>query len=405
MLFVGIDWSRSELEYKTRTITADGPCSGSVPNSPQGVNELMRCLREKTAGEPVAIAFESVGAPWVQTLLDAGFVLYPVNPKMAQSFRESANMAGGKSDPLDAEMLARLLISFFDRLRPLRPDAPEIIALRIACEDRVKLVEQRVAWGHELADTLRNVYPAMLDFFGNLESRIALEFVQQFATQDQMRALTPRKLKSWLKRHHYTCPSRIAEMQAALTQPVLAVPAFVQQAKAPQIRFLAESLMRLDEEIEARDEQIATQFNALPEAEWAKSLPGAGPALAPAIVACFGRDPERFATRGAAQAYMGTAPVTKASGKSRRVAFRRSCWKFARRTLYLFASQSLLKGCAWVRQVYDRQIARGKHHATAIRVVAHKWVKIILAMQRTQTPYDETRFMTRRATTLSTATG
>ncbi|MCC6359002.1 MAG: hypothetical protein IT450_09675 [Phycisphaerales bacterium] len=71
----------------------------------------------------------------------------------------------------------------------------------------------------------------------------------------------------------------------------------------------------------------------------------------------------------------------------------------------MFATQSLLKGCAWVRQVYDRQIARGKHHSTAIRVVAHKWVKIILAMQRTQTPYNESRFMTRHATTLSTAAG
>lgn len=405
MLFVGIDWSRSHLEYKSRTITGDGPCSGSVPTSRQGIDELARCLREKAAGDPVAIAFESVGAPWVQTLLDAGFVLYPVNPKMAKSFRESASLAGGKSDPLDAEMLARLLVTFLDRLKPLHPDAPEIIALRIACEDRVKLVEQRVAWGLELADTLRNVYPAMLDFFGNLESRIALEFVRQFPTQEQMRALTPRRLQGWLKRHHYSCPSRIPEMQAALTQPVLTVPSFVQQAKAPQLRFLAESLMRLDDEIAARDRQIATQFDALPEAGWAKSLPGAGPTLAPALVACFGRDPERFADRAAAQAYMGTAPVTKASGKSHVVSFRRSCWKFARRTLYLFATQSLLKGCAWVRQVYDRQIARGKHHSTAIRVVAHKWVKIILAMQRTQTPYNESRFMTRRATTLSTAAG
>jgi transposase len=405
MLFVGIDWSRNVLEYDSRMITGDGPCSGCVATTREGIDELSRTLREKAGGQPVAIAFESVGAPWVQALLDAGFVLYPVNPKMAELFRKSASLAGGKSDRLDAEMLARLLVTFIDRLKPLRPDAPEIIALRIACQDRVKLVEQRVAWGLELADTLRNVYPAMLDFFGNLESRIALEFVHQFPTQDQMRGLTPRRLQSWLKRQHYSCPSRVPEMQAALTQPGLAVPPFIQQAKAMQIRFLAESLMRLDEEIAARDRQLAQQLDALPEAGWAKSLPGAGPTLAPAIVACFGRDPERFADRAAAQAYMGTAPVTKASGKSHAVTFRRSCWKFARRTLYLFATQSLLKGCAWVRQVYDRQIAHGKRHATAIRVVAHKWVKIILAMQRTQTHYDENRFMTRRATTLSTAAG
>jgi transposase len=394
MLFAGIDWSRQHLDYHLADAAGAKLAAGQVRNDCRGVAELCATLREKAGPEPVAIAFESSSAPWVQALLDAGFELYPVNAKMAARFREAASAAGDKCDRLDAALLQRLLDSFHDRLRPLRPDAPEIIALRIACTDRVKLVQERVAVLQELSDTLREVYPVMLGFFGDLDSRISLEFLQDIPTQDQFRALSSRKLQSWLRRHDYHCAQRLPRMLQALTEPVLGVPSHRQQAKAPQICYLAESLLRLDAEIVRRNRLITEQFEALPEAGWVSSLPGAGPTLAPAVVACFGRDRQRFETPGAAQAYMGTAPVTKASGSSRVVVFRRSCCKFARRTLYLLATQSLLAGCKWVRRVYDQQRARGKRHATALRVVAHKWVRIILAMQRDGTPYDELRLTT-----------
>jgi hypothetical protein len=157
----------------------------------------------------------------------------------------------------------------------------------------------------------------------------------------------------------------------------------------------------LHEEIEARETAIDAAYRALPESQWADSLPGAGRTLAPALVACFGRDPQRFEDAGQAQAFMGTAPITRASGRQRSVCFRRACCKFARRTLQLFAQLSM-RECAWAKAFYDKQRASGHRHPAAVRALANKWVKIILAMRRTGERYDESKYTTACEKYLST---
>jgi hypothetical protein len=81
----------------------------------------------------------------VQALLDRGYKVYPVNPKTVERFREALSAAGHKSDKIDARVLAMFLITFHQDNKPLRPDAPEIISLRIACQDRLGLGEERTA--------------------------------------------------------------------------------------------------------------------------------------------------------------------------------------------------------------------------------------------------------------------
>src|SRR5262249_37292108 len=124
---------------------------------------------------------------------------------------------------------------------------------------------------------------------------------------------------------------------------------------------------------------------------WISSLPGAGPTLGPALLACIGRDPARFADVGQAQAFLGTAPVTKASGRSRVVHMRYACWRFGRPALHLFAEQSR-RYCRWATELYKRQRDSGHGHHAALRALAHRWLKIILAMQRSGSVYDDARF-------------
>jgi hypothetical protein len=217
-----------------------------------------------------------------------------------------------------------------------------------------------------------------------------------------MRTLTPKRLRSWLKRHGYTGMSRIEEMEKQLTASVLPVAEHLQAAKAPLIRYLATSLLAVKAEIAEREQRITDQFNGMPEADWIRSLPGAGPNLAPALLACLGRDPSRFAEVSDARAFMGTAPVTKASGRSPVVVFRRGCWKFARRTLQLFADQSR-RGCAWAQAFYEQRREHGHTHHEALRALAHKWLKIILAIRRTGTPYSEETYAASRRRRLSKA--
>jgi len=41
---------------------------------------------------------------------------------------------------------------------------------------------------------------------------------------------------------------------------------------------------------------------------------------------------------------------------------------------------------------FDRQRAAGKGHHAALRALAHKWLRIILAMQRSGERYNESQF-------------
>jgi len=234
-------------------------------------------------------------------------------------------------------------------------------------------------------------YPAFVGFFGEFDSQVSLEFLQEFPTQHQMQALTPRRLRTWLRRHGYGHAGRLEAMEEALRRPALPVPEHVQKVKALLIGYLSRSLIALKAEIAQREKEITERLDELPEADWVCSLPGAGPTLAPCILACVGRDPDRFASADDARALMGTAPVTKASGKSRVVHFRHGCWKFARRTMQLFADQSRHQS-AWAQAFYEWCRARGQGHHAALRALAHKWLKIILAMKRKGTRYDESLF-------------
>ncbi len=392
MLFAGIDWGDKALDYHLRTPAGDVLAQGRVKPDPDGLADLFAALEASATPGQIGIAIETSHGAWMQALLDRGYEIYPVNPKAVDRFREAMSANGDKSDKIDRRVLAMFLATFHHRLRPLQPDDPEIVSLRIACQDRVRLVEERSAKLNELRSILKLHYPAVLTLFADLDTLIALNFLQKYPTQNRMRKLTERRLRSWLSRHHYTCPARLDKMVACLKQPALPIADHLQQAKASLIQYLAKSLITLKAEIAQREKAITQSFHQLPESDWAESLPGAGANLAPAILACIGRDTERFETAADARAFMGTAPVTKTSGKSRSVRFRRGCWKFARRTLQLFAKESR-RQCAWADRFYQKQRESGHKHHQALRALAHKWLKIILAMQRNGACYVEAVFV------------
>lgn len=392
MLFVGIDWSDQSLDFHAREADGRVRAEGRVEPNLAGMSELFTALERHAPPSEIDVAIETTHGAWVQALLDRGYSVYPVNPKSAERFREALSAAGNKSDRIDCKVLAMMLASLHHDLKPLRPDAPEIVALRIACQDRLRLVEERTAKLNELRAVLKLYYPLFLGLFDDLDSAIALELLQEFPTQNALQRLTPKRLRNWLKRHSYTRMSRVDKLEVRLVEPTLPVAEHLQTAKSALVRYLAISLLALKAEIAQREEQITSHFDGLPEADWIRSLPGAGPNLAPALLACVGRDPSRFADVAEARALMGTAPVTRASGRSRVVLFRHGCWKFARRTLQLFADRSR-RCCAWAQALYEKQRAAGHGHHAALRAVAHRWLKIILAMRRAGTPYNEAVFI------------
>ncbi len=127
------------------------------------------------------------------------------------------------------------------------------------------------------------------------------------------------------------------------------------------------------------------------DAEIFRSFPGAGPALAPRLLAAFGADRQRLESAGQAQAYCGIAPVMVRSGRTCQVRRRWACNTFLRRTFHEFAGLSLRKS-AWAKAYYDQMRSRGAKHQAAVRSLAFKWIRILFRCWQTRTLYNEVHY-------------
>jgi transposase len=140
--------------------------------------------------------------------------------------------------------------------------------------------------------------------------------------------------------------------------------------------------------ITAYDQQIDELAQAHPDYALIKSFPGAGPTMAPRLIAAMGSQRERYKSAAEIQQYSGIAPVVASSGKLRWVHWRRACPKFLRQTFHEWALHSIAYS-DWAREYYEQQRAKGKGRNTAIRSLAFKWIRILFRCWKTRTPYDE----------------
>ena len=96
-----------------------------------------------------------------------------------------------------------------------------------------------------------------------------------------------------------------------------------------------------------------------------QSLPGAGSALAPRLLAALGSQRDRYGSAEEVQKHSGIAPVMEKSGKKKWVHFRWACPKFLRQSFHEWAGHSMSQS-TWARAYYQQQRGRGKDHHAAV---------------------------------------
>ena len=87
--------------------------------------------------EELACIIETNHGLLIAALLEAGFPVYPVNPKTVDRHRKPA---GAKTDAIDAYLLARTGRSDFADLRRLRPDSALIQELKTLTREEESLI-------------------------------------------------------------------------------------------------------------------------------------------------------------------------------------------------------------------------------------------------------------------------
>ena len=137
-------------------------------------------------------------------------------------------------------------------------------------------------------------------------------------------ALTPDQLTALLREAgRGTLPEQAARLAAVFAAPHLKQPPAVEQAMGQALIALVAALRGTVEAVRRLEVALQAALEQHPQEPLLSSFPGLGVVLASRLLAEFGDDPDRFAHAQGRRAYAGTAPVTRASGKSHAVVLRR----------------------------------------------------------------------------------
>jgi len=393
--WIGLDWADQQHQIAEYDVATGKMASYIVKHSPEELQRWLGDLRARYSGGKVAVVLEQARGSVLYALMDCDFlVLYPVNPASMANYRKAFYPSGAKSDPGDAELMAEMVRKHSDRFRAWRPDDPETRSLRLLTEGRRNQVKQVTRLTNQLTSQLKNYYPQALVLAGELNSRQACDFLEQWPTLGQLKKAKPARLAKFYKKYgrprEETIQERIKLAREAV--PITEDPAVV-LAGSLMVRTIAAQLRVLIEAIAEFDTQIAELFQKHPDCSIFDSFPGAGPALAPRLLAAFGADRDRWESAAEIQRLSGIAPVTHQSGNSVFVTWRLACPKFVRQTFHEYADHSTI-WCDWAKAFYQGQRDSGKGHHAALRALAYKWIRIMFRCWKTRTPYNDQVYLT-----------
>ena len=391
MIFVGDDWA--EDHHDVYLMDADGArlASRRLPEGLTGIGALHELIADHV-GEPsdVVIGIETDRGLWVQALGVSGYQVFAVNPLAVARYRERHQVSGAKSDAGDAKVLADLVRTDRHNHRALAGDSPEADAIKVLARAHQNLIWARTRHTNALRSALREYYPAALEAFDDLADRDALAVLGRAPTPADAAHLSLAKIRSALKHagRQRNIDARAQHIAAALRTEQLTAPAPVTAAFAATTRAAVGIIGELNRQITELETELATHFEAHPDADIYLSLPGLGVILGARVLGEFGDDPNRYTTAKSRKNYAGTSPLTVASGKKRAVLARR----VRNRRLYAAIDQwalGAINTSPGARTFYDQHRAAGDLHHQALRALGNRLVGILHGCLRHHTHYSE----------------
>ena len=398
--FAGLDWA--SRDHAVCVVDAAGAIVTrfSVTHSATGMKELVAELTKVTVPGELRVAIERPTGLVVDTLVEEGFVVVPIHPNAVKASRPRYSAAQGKTDLGDAYLLADLLRTDGHRFRTLTPLSDETKALRGLVRVRDDLVAQRVALGNQLRCLLEQFWPGAAAIFADVDSPIALEFLDRYPTPASASALGEKRMAAFMARHAYCGRRSARELLDRLRGAALGAAGELEgEAKGECVRALVAVLRPLVTQIATLNAAVEHAVEAHPDGHIVTSLFRSGRVCAAQLLAEIGDDRARFVSADHLAAEGGVAPVTRESGKHRAVTFRWACNTRLRAALATLADTTRHTQ-PWARALYQRARDRGCEHAHALRILARAWCRVIWSCWQKRVAYDPAKHRAARQFTI-----
>jgi transposase len=393
-LVIGLDRSDKKADLCLIDTHSGQFTTQTVATAPEALHQWLTQLRRQYPQARVGLILEQPALNLIGFLEAVDWItLYAINPITLQKYREAFVTSRAKDDAKDAQYLAELLLTHHPKLKPWKPEAPQTRLLQQLVRHRRAVVDERTGLTNRLQALLKQYFPQALTLCGeDLWRPLATDFLLKWPTLQKVQRTRPETLKQFYYLHGSRSQQLIEQRLTLLSNAVALTsePALV-ESFALRIQLVCRELRLVVSAINTYDQKILRVFAAHEDHALFDSLPGAGPTLAPRLLATLGSQRERLPARQHLHQCSGIAPVTKQSGNKRHVHRRYLCSKFERQGWHEYAKESIL-WCRWAAAYYWQQREKGSPHHTAVRALAYKWQRIIWRCWQDRTVYDDARY-------------
>jgi len=404
-VLVGVDWAKDFHQVHVMDRERETLWKGRVEHSAPAIHRLADRLVELAEGEPslVGVAIEIPRGALVDTLSEHGFQVFALNPKQTDRFRDRYSPAGAKDDSRDALVLADALRTDQHCFRQVRLDDPLVIQLREHVHMHEELRDQEVRLTNQLRALLHRYFPQALAHEPRGVTNWLLDLLEHASTPERARRLQKATVAKILKRNMIR---RITAdgVRAALREPSLHLTEGAADAASAHVRMLIPRLRlvrsqkvqvrrRLEQLLDAlgqpapeATETTSPEGREHRDAEILLSMPGVGTVVAATMLAEASWALEHRDYQ-ALRGHAGIAPVTYASGTKSRVRMRKACNGRLRDACYHWARVASQHdpGC---KAYYQRLRGRGHTHGRALRSVANRLLRILVAALKSHALFD-----------------
>jgi hypothetical protein len=394
---IGMDWANEKHDFCLMTGENLKLEYGQIGHSPKLIDDWVLGLQKRFGGQPIAICIELNIGPIISCLQKYSFIkIFHVLPTALAKYRESFHPSGAKDDPTDAFLQLDYLLKHGDILREVTLDREDTRIIKLLSRDRRKIADKNADLINGLRARLKCYFPLVLELFNDLDTNVFCEFLKQWPDLISLKKAKSSSLIKFFKSHR-SVNKALNERRIELikqAQPITEDPGVIIPNRMYTLALVQQLHLQL-KTVKEYEEEIAKRFEKHPDQHIFASLPSAGPALAPRLLAALGSDRSRFSSAEEVSAATGIAPVTKRSGKKTVIQWRIRCSRFERQTFVEWANQTR-HSSFWANNYYEKQRDKGKSHQATLRALAFKWIRIVYSCWKHNKKYDESTYLLKR---------
>lgn len=370
----------------------------SVAQTKEGVDELVRRATDGTS-EPVEFVMEPTGLAWLPLAAELsrrGHRVYLPKPAKTHALRKFLAQHT-KTDAIDA-CTAALVRHVDQRATELRVPSAAQTTLRLMVKQRSRLVVDAAKEKSRIFTWVLLANPHVGRSLGqDPTGKLANAFLRERLDPLDVLARGKPALRRFVEKHARGAvkDQQLETLWQACERACALFEALRLGGKLPfdyvELQLLVDQALDhiafLEAQIAKLDTRIAASYRQLdPTRLLEREVPGFGATIASAVEA-FAGDVERFGSVKRYAAFFGLVPRTKQTGmagEKPRQALTKGGQNLLKKYMFL-AAETARRHDPELAATYERALARGKHHYSAVIIVAHKLVRRVYALLKART--------------------